>query len=644
MKLRRMLIIVFLTLTLTPIVIVSVLLYQSGYKLAKESYVRNLRESISVQADYIEQTISNDMILDNRFAKQNKMSLLEIDNDESFVGQSDLFKSYQSYLETTGDRIAISLLLDKENNPIYTIGEAKETEIVKTNLPELETLKKQSIVEFELTDEVYSLGIITPMFDNDDNYIGSLISIYDHAYLFKIISSYYKIANTSSYICRENGDAVSFKEFANQDQEYVAKNTLSQINLESNGEIDEKVKSSYITGYYRNVTNTPWYLVGFVDYSFIRAFANQYIFAYGFIIIGVVIVDILLAIYFSHRVVSPINNLIYVIEGYPKTITDDDVKLLEKSGYAETRYLSTKFLELMKRILLVQHNYEGVSQLYQSANMSDTNIDIDTRQQTISSNKDIFQKIMSELVVPEGACIVERFIHCFSSKDQAHLMNVFVNMRDNHLSTPCEAEVYMPHLGEKWFHALIVPMYENDSLSHLFIQLRDISGFKKQELESNEEARKDPLTGLYNRLGFTHRVEQVVSKEGTIGNHAILFLDMDYFKMVNDNLGHNVGDELLRSVAKILNDTIGDTGIASRHGGDEFAVFIPNTTKEDITKLVDELHKQLLFPFKFDDESFAITASIGISYWNQDATSLEELLVKADKEMYLAKKRVKQGN
>lgn len=142
MKLRRMLIIVFLTLTLTPIVIVSVLLYQSGYKLAKESYVRNLRESISVQADYIEQTISNDMILDNRFAKQNKMSLLEIDNDESFVGQSDLFKSYQSYLETTGDRIAISLLLDKENNPIYTIGEAKETEIVKTNLPELETLKK----------------------------------------------------------------------------------------------------------------------------------------------------------------------------------------------------------------------------------------------------------------------------------------------------------------------------------------------------------------------------------------------------------------------------------------------------------------------------------------------------------------------
>lgn len=643
MKLKNVLVLAFLTLTLIPIIVVSVLLYKSGFNLSRESYTRNLIESINVQVDYISQTIENNMVLDYRFANQNYASVSHTDTDES-AGKSELLTAFQSYLKSSEDKITVCILMDKDNVPLYTIGEKALLDTIDAQLPLLTELTEQTIMEFKLDQGAHSLGIITPILDADQTYTGSLISIYDKSYIFKIISSYYNIADTSTYICRENGDIINFRGLSNDKQNIAVEQALDALSFTSEGEIDMRIGNAPVSGYYKNIHNSPWYLVGFIDNELIYSFTNQFVMVYIFIIIGVLIADVILSFYFSNKVVEPINGLIKVMDGYQNSLNSNELQFHEKNGYFETQYLRTKFLGLMKTILLVQHNFEGVYQLYHSSTMDDTNIDIDVAKQTISSNKETFQKLMNDLEVSKSACIVDKFINCFCEKDQRLLTDMFENMRDEHLSLACEAEVYTPHINQKWFHTLVVPMYENDRLSHIFVQLRDISNFKKQELESIEQARRDPLTGLYNRTGFAGCIEKVLQAGEKTYFYGLLFIDMDYFKLVNDNFGHSAGDDLLCSVGRELLVTIGSDDIASRFGGDEFAVFLAHTSEEDVIKVKDELNKRLVYPFHTDKITFVVSASIGISTWsNRSPNTLEKLLQQADEAMYQAKREFKQS-
>lgn len=642
MKLKNVLVSAFLVLTLIPIVIVTLLLYQSGLNLSKESYTRNLIESMNVQVDYISQTIENNMITDYRFVNKNFSLYSGLDNS-SEAHKSKLLTAFQSYLEASEDKIAVCILLDKNNAPIYTIGEKAVLDTVSVQLPELSGLTDQIIWEFNLGQGTYSLGIITPILDNNHVYLGSLVSIYDKSYIFKIISSYYKITDTSIYVCRENRDIIDFIGFSDKNHNSSIEQALDKLTFTSESIIDMNVGKDKISGYYKNIHNSPWYLVGFINNDLIYTFTNQFIWVYIFIIIGVLIADIMLSFYFSQKVVEPINGLIKVMDGYQNSLNSNDLKYNEKNGYFETQYLRTKFLSLMKTILLVQHNFEGVYQLYQSSAMDDTNIDIDVKNQTVNSNKEAFENLMNSLKVPKENCVVEKFIKCFCDKDQIFLMDMFESMRDEHLSVTREAEVYTPHLNEKWFHILVVPMYDGDRLSRLFVQLRDISSFKKQEFVSFEQARRDPLTQLYNRSGFVECVNKVLQRGNATDMHGLLFIDMNYFKMVNDNLGHRVGDDLLCSISKVLLNTISANDIASRIGGDEFVVFLTHTSTELIVTMKEMLNQRLIYPFHTEKISFVVSASIGISTWDcQYLNTLETLLQQADEDMYKAKREFKQ--
>lgn len=641
MKLKNVLMAAFLALTLIPSVVILLLLYKSGFQLSKESYTRNLVESLTVQVDYISQTIENNMISDYRFANQNIALPME-EGSTASSQKSDLHTAITSYLSTAEDKIAVCILLDKQDVPIYSIGEKAMVDAIGAQLPHPSKMSNQTIAEFDLGDGAYSLGIVTPV-QYQGVYMGRLVSVYDKSYIFKIISSYYEIADTSTYLCRGNGDIINSRQTSDESSTAMVQ-VLHGVTFAAEGEINTRAGDKPLSGYYKNIHNTPWYLTGFVDDQLIYAFTNHFVLIYVLIIFGVLLVDVILAFYFSRRVVKPINSLIKVMEGYQNSLDGHELQYAEESGYIETKYLRTKFLELMKKISLVQHNFEAIYQLYQSNDMGDTNIDIDVATQTISSNKDVFQKLMDVVEVPEGACIVERFTHCFCEKDQRILMQMFEGMRDEHLSVTRESEVYTPHLEGKWFHVMVVPLYANDRLSRLFVQLRDISGFKKQELESNEQAMRDSLTGLYNRTGFTSSVGKALQAGDQTDLHALLFIDMDYFKMVNDNLGHTAGDELLCAVGKVLLATVGPDDVVSRFGGDEFVVFLTRTSAETIAEMERTLKGLLIYPFRTEQISFVVSASIGISTWHNDTPStLEDLLKQADSAMYKAKREFKQG-
>lgn len=631
-KLKTVLMIILLVLTIVPITIVSILLYKSGFSLSKESYSRNLVESINVQSDYISQTIESNMISDFRFAQKNLAAPAKADA---------LYAELTAYLSAAEDKITVCILFDGQGIPVYAIGEKGMVDAVRAQLPPLSDFSGQNIVEFRWGDGSYSLGIVTPVW-NQDTYAGCLVSVYDKSYLFKIISSYYEIADTSTYICRENGDVISSRSTMNEDRDAVERG-LRDLDFSDEGMIDVRVGSSPLSGYYKNIRNTPWYLSGFVDNALIYSFTNQFLVVYIFIFLIVLLVDILLGLYCSHRVVKPINSLIRVIEGYQSSLTSDELPCGEERGYVETNYLRAKFSELMRKILLTQHNFQGIYQLYESNDMGDVNIDIDVKKQSITSNKNIFQALMNEVTVPEGACVVETFTHCFCEKDQHLLMTLFERMRDEHLSSMQEAEVYTPCLDERWYHTLIVPMYENDRLSRLFIQLRDISGLKKQELQSSEQAKRDALTGLYNRAGFAASVNQALLSSEKADLHGLLFIDLDYFKLVNDNFGHSAGDTLLRTIATALLGVTRPDDIVSRFGGDEFVVFLPRTTPAAVAKVEQRLRDTLHYKFDAEKTSFVVSASIGVSVWHQDAPgTLEQMLQQADAAMYQSKRIFKE--
>lgn len=168
---------------------------------------------------------------------------------------------------------------------------------------------------------------------------------------------------------------------------------------------------------------------------------------------------------------------------------------------------------------------------------------------------------------------------------------------------------------------------------------REISERKRAEEDLLHLAHHDPLTELPNRLLFIDRLEQSISKARRMGDQiAVLFIDLDRFKKINDSLGHTVGDELLRRVAQRFQSSIRNEDTVSRLGGDEFTVIMESLHKpQNATVTAQKLIEAMEDPFVLQGHEFFITTSIGISLYPQDGIIAEELLRNADSAMYRAK-------
>lgn len=631
MRLKNVLRLAFIALTLIPISIVSVLFYKSGFELSRETYSNNLNESINVQGDYISQTIESDMIYNSRFAKKT-LAVYQRDKNKNSINES-----FNTFLDSSEDKIATCMMLDENNELLYGTGEEKVVDQIISQIPNQSTKDTQEVREFTTSKDSYSLGILTPVWINGV-YQGTMVSVYNESFVFKIISNYYDISDTETYICRNNGESVRYNGYSQLEGTQIIKPEHNAKN-NSSGEIDAKVNNENAFGYYKSIRNTPWYLVILVNDSLIYSFTNQFIFVYIIIIALILISDIALAFYFTNKVVRPIRSLINVMEEYQNNLDQNIVDNETNVGYYETRYLRSKFFGLMNTISLVQHNFKGIYQLYQSNDMGDINIDIDVKEQKIHSNKDSFTELLSQIELHEGDCVVENFVKCFCKKDEDKLRFIFENMRDEHLATSAEIEVFTPNLDEHWFHVVVVPLYEDDRLSRLFIQLRDISSFKRQEIESNIQARRDSLTGLYNRLGLLDFIHNDVEAKKH-NAYGILFADMDYFKLVNDCFGHSEGDKLLVRIADDLSNIIKEQGIVSRLGGDEFVILL--TDPKDIQRIQDEITKALIYDYVYQNKKFTISVSVGKATWDCNSSStFEEILKQADTSMYETKRRLK---
>jgi diguanylate cyclase (GGDEF)-like protein len=152
-------------------------------------------------------------------------------------------------------------------------------------------------------------------------------------------------------------------------------------------------------------------------------------------------------------------------------------------------------------------------------------------------------------------------------------------------------------------------------------------------------AQHDPLTGLPNRLLLHDRLSRAIaSARRRASALAVLFLDVDRFKHVNDYLGHAAGDELLKSIADRLTVRVRDSDTVCRYGGDEFVVLLPEVACcEDADLSADQLLAAIAMPHRVGDQDLHVTASVGVSVYPADGTDAETLLRKADLALLRAK-------
>lgn len=171
----------------------------------------------------------------------------------------------------------------------------------------------------------------------------------------------------------------------------------------------------------------------------------------------------------------------------------------------------------------------------------------------------------------------------------------------------------------------------------LRVSVENIQQRKEAEAQLVHQAMRDPLTGLYNRRRFHEEIERMqADAQRRNVSFGLLMIDLDGFKPINDRLGHQAGDEVLRSFAGMMGATVRRGEMFFRLGGDEFAVLVGDATERDMAGLADRVREQMVRLSPADAEE-PLTASIGIALFPQHADQADALIAAADRAMYGAK-------
>ena len=226
-----------------------------------------------------------------------------------------------------------------------------------------------------------------------------------------------------------------------------------------------------------------------------------------------------------------------------------------------------------------------------------------------------------------------------------HVADAFRETARQHLSRPVgsatmpiEARLTRLDGGAFWAEISgIATTFERRPAVQLLIQ--DITARKQAEERLAWLSGHDELTGLANRRLFADRAEQALAladrNQSTV---AVLYLDLDRFKFINDSLGHATGDRILRQVAARLNNTLRKSDTAARLGGDEFAALLQNASAVHARRAADRIRETLRRPMRVNGQEYVLDVSIGIAIFPQDGRDFDTLLKRADTAMYHSKR------
>ena len=228
---------------------------------------------------------------------------------------------------------------------------------------------------------------------------------------------------------------------------------------------------------------------------------------------------------------------------------------------------------------------------------------------------------LTAIVHPDDVPLVERFLTASLGRVGSHTLS---------------ARVAHAAGGWRTVETVVSNCVDDPSVGGLVLSMRDVTQRKVLEDELRHQAFHDSLTGLANRALFEDRLWHAVAHANRSQHaFAVVFLDLDDFKTINDSLGHPRGDELLRAVADRIRGILRASDTAARLGGDEFAVLI-EAGEDEARRAAGRILEALAVPFLIDGRELRMTASMGVALWGA-GVSVEELLRNADMAMYAGK-------
>jgi len=186
----------------------------------------------------------------------------------------------------------------------------------------------------------------------------------------------------------------------------------------------------------------------------------------------------------------------------------------------------------------------------------------------------------------------------------------------------------------RWLRMICEPVGDDFALTFI-----DVTDGKAKERQMESIARSDPLTGVLNRRGFERDAAKRLTESADDATGALLFIDLNDFKQINDRCGHEVGDQLLTVAAERLRKSLRSCDIIGRPGGDEFVALVPDVSGKVADKLAQRLTTALEEPYLIGSETLQCAASIGLALYPENASTLTGLLREADQAMYRAKAR-----
>lgn len=235
---------------------------------------------------------------------------------------------------------------------------------------------------------------------------------------------------------------------------------------------------------------------------------------------------------------------------------------------------------------------------------------------------------------------LSRWFERIHPQDADMLSHVWQHMITTKESITVEFRVQRNDGSHLWIHLLASALHSSDGeLIGYLGATSDISELKAAQLQMENLAFYDPLTGLANRRLFKNRLEKSVKTVLRNGSStALMFLDMDQFKRINDTLGHDAGDVLLKEVAKRLAATVRENDTVSRIGGDEFTILLTDVHHaSDVQVVAEKLLHAMSKPIRIKGQDIITTVSIGITLTPDDSTDANTLMKNADLAMYRAK-------
>lgn len=388
---------------------------------------------------------------------------------------------------------------------------------------------------------------------------------------------------------------------------------------------------------FSTMSGSGWYAVVGIPTSVILAEAHNITLYQSGLLLVILAAAAMLAFLIAQRIELPIRS----IAAAAKQVATGDLKSrLSTTGPAEIAVVATEFNQMLDRRQQAEQRLRETAEhlrlAMDAARMGNWEWNIvQDRISCSDSTGPLFG-------LPPGATFenYEHFLACIHPDDHSTVQNSIKQTTLNELPFACEYRVIWPDGSEHWLAARGRLLSDAAGRPERILGIcMDITERMQSDQQMRYLANHDPLTELVNRREFENRLNTVLSRARSQNcQNAVLYLDLDQFKIVNDTCGHFAGDELLRQLASLLAEKIRESDTLARLGGDEFVVLLENCPLDDAHRLAEELRETVLdFNFAWRNKSFKVGVSIGLVPITDDQLSLEQILSAADAACFIAK-------